>query len=129
MSNLTEHAKYELERAGLFDKDSDYDGMLGTAALEIVEVFAKQGHSGFSASVTTELVQRLMRFEPLTPLTNDPAEWVDVSWSQASGQIHQCRRDPAVFSDDGIKTAYRLGEGDKPNVPVELQSVSGVSRG
>jgi len=119
MSNLTEHAKYELERAGLFDKNSDYDGMLGEAALEIVEVFAKQGHSGFSASVTTDLAQMLMRFEPLTPLTDDPAEWNDVS--QATGQpMHQCRRDPAVFSDDGIKTAYRLGDGENPNEAVEL---------
>lgn len=50
MSNLTDYAKDELTRAGLFDKDSDYDGMLGTAALEIIEVFAKQGHSGMSAS-------------------------------------------------------------------------------
>ena len=43
--NLAKHAEYELRKAGLFDKDSDYGGMLGKAVMDIVKVFAKQGHS------------------------------------------------------------------------------------
>jgi hypothetical protein len=41
-------AKKWLEREGLFDKDSDYDGWLGTTTMEVVDFIANQGHSGAS---------------------------------------------------------------------------------
>ena len=104
MSNLTDHAIKELTLAGLFDKDSDYDGMLGTSALDIVKLFASQGHSGMSASIVTDLVGKLMRFEPLTPLTYEADEWID------HGGTWQNKRDSKVFSDDGGKTHHRLGD-------------------
>lgn len=65
MSNLVNHAEKELKKAGLFDRDSDYDGMLGDAVLELVTVFAKQGHSGMSAQMTRELFYKLSNFEDL----------------------------------------------------------------
>lgn len=65
MSRLVEHAEKELKKAGLFDKDSDYDGMLGDAVLELITTFAKQGHSGFSAQMTRELFHKLSNFEEL----------------------------------------------------------------
>ena len=112
MSNLVKHAKKELELAGLFDKDSDYDGMLGESALEIVKVFAKQGHSGFSAEVTTQLVEKLMRYEPLTPLTYEPDEWNDVS-KESGSPMWQNKRKSSVFSKDGGKTHYDIDEPKK----------------
>ena len=109
MSELVKHAKRELELAGLFDKDSDYNGMLGNAALEIIEVFARQGHSGYSASVTTSIVEKLMRYEPLTALTYNPDEWNDVS--EMSGEpMWQNKRKVSVFSEDGGKTHYDIDE-------------------
>ena len=110
MSNLIDHARTELTKAGLLDKDSDYGGMLGGAALELVEKFASQGHSGFSAMATIDLASRLMRYEPLTPLTDDPAEWMHVS-DDAAGRpdLWQSRRDSAAFSRDGGKTYQRNG--------------------
>ena len=68
MSNLVKHAEFELKKAGLFDKDSDYDGQLGEATLELIKVFADQGHSGMSANMVRELFRKLSSFEPLTPL-------------------------------------------------------------
>lgn len=65
LSNLIDHATKELTKAGLFDKDSDYDGMLGDAALELITVFAGQGHSGMSAEMTTQLFERLSRFKEI----------------------------------------------------------------
>lgn len=65
MSNLTDHAKTELTKAGLFDKDSDYDGMLGEAVLELITTFAAQGHSGYSAQMTRELFYKLSDFQNL----------------------------------------------------------------
>ena len=111
MSNLVTHARTELTKAGLFDSDSDYDGMLGEAALELVEKFADQGHSGFSAAMTIDIVSRLMRYEPLTALTDDPAEWNHVSNDMAGRpDLWQSRRDSAAFSNDGGKTYKREGE-------------------
>lgn len=109
MSNLVDHAKYELELAGLFDKDSDYNGGLGEAALEIIEVFAKQGHSGMSASLVTQIVEKLMRYEPLTPLTYAPDEWTDVS-EMSSTPMWQNKRKSSTFSKDGGKTHYDLDD-------------------
>ena len=48
-STLVTYARDELQRAGLFDEDSDYGGMLGEGALELVKLFSTQGHSGMSA--------------------------------------------------------------------------------
>lgn len=65
MSNLVDHAQKELTKVGLFDKDSDYDGMLGEGVLELITVFAAQGHSGYSAQMTRELFSKLSNFEEL----------------------------------------------------------------
>jgi hypothetical protein len=65
MSNLVNHANAELKKAGLFDKDSDYGGMLGEDVSELIAVFAKQGHSGYSAMMTRELFYKLSNFEEL----------------------------------------------------------------
>lgn len=78
MSNLEQFAKEELTRAGLFDEDSDYGGMLGHAVMKMVKVFADEGHSGFSASMAVAAFSKLVRFEPLTPLTGDDDEWGEV---------------------------------------------------
>lgn len=36
--NIIEFAKNELEIAGMFDKDSDYNGMIGDAVMELIKV-------------------------------------------------------------------------------------------
>jgi hypothetical protein len=111
-SNLCKHAKRELELAGLFDEDSDYGGMIGNAAYEIVKTFARQGHSGWSAEMTADIVVRLMAYKPLTPLSSDPDEWIDQS--ELSGTpLWQNRRNPSAFSTDGGATWYFVGE-DSP---------------
>ena len=124
-SNLYRYAKSELELAGLFDEDSDYGGMSGEAALEIVAVFAKQGHSGFSASLTTDIVTRLMQFKPLTPLTYAPDEWNHIHEDIAGGKdTYQNRRKSTVFSDDGLQTWYDLDEDGRPRHPIVVEEMA-----
>lgn len=65
-SPLVSFAKSELERVG-----EVYDGMVNEAAVDIIGLFAAQGHSGGSAKITTDIVNRLMRCAPLTPLTGE----------------------------------------------------------
>ena len=76
--NLEHHAQAELQAAGLFDKASDYGGMLGEATMRLIRVFAAEGHSGFSAGLAVKLFDRLARREPITPLTGNDDERVEV---------------------------------------------------
>lgn len=45
---------------------------------ELLHVFASQGHSGASAAITTHMIGKLLRFEPIRPLTGEPDEWMEV---------------------------------------------------
>lgn len=107
-SNLVRHARYELTRAGLLDRESDYDGMLGAAVLELIETFSAQGHSGASAAAVAELLVPLARFEPISDLTDDPDEWFEVT-----DGLWQSRRMSDAFSRDGGRTFTRNSTVDK----------------
>ncbi len=78
MSALVEFAREELQRAGLFDKDSDYGGQLGSMILMFIQMLVSQGHSGGSVERVLELFEKLARFQPLTPLTGADDEWNEV---------------------------------------------------
>lgn len=65
MSRLRIHAREQLKKAGLYDLDSDYDGMLGKDTEALIDVFASQGHSGMSAMMVRELFYKLSNFEEL----------------------------------------------------------------
>lgn len=113
MSNLETFAKEELERAGLFSKDSDYNGMVGHAVLKMVQEFSKEeGHSGFSAGMAIHIFEKLARWQNLTPITDNPKEWMDVSdyGGPDPPAMWQCKRNPALFSKDGGKTYYNIDE-------------------
>lgn len=99
-SNLVRHAREELERAGLFDADSDYGGLLGKAVLEMIERFADKNHSGASAAMAVGLFKRLALFEPITPLTGEDDEWEEVD-REDGVPTFQNRRCPRVFKKNG----------------------------
>jgi hypothetical protein len=110
-SNFATWARAELERAGLFDGDSDYGGMLGTEVLALVERFSAAGHSGFSAALTASVFARLAAWKPLTPITNAADEWMHVAADMAGEpNLWQSRRQPSLFSYDGGSTYYDLDE-------------------
>lgn len=122
-SLLVAHARRELDLAGINDKDSDYGGLLASAALELIGTFAAQGHSGTSAEITTEIFNKLARFETLSPLTTDPDEWQSVS--EMSGYpLWQSKRSPAHFSKDGGRTFYnvRNNKTGRSLTPKELEN-------
>lgn len=54
-----EFARAWLKKYGFFDKESDYDGMIGEAAMEVAEVIAKQNHSGMSHAILMTVLQQL----------------------------------------------------------------------
>jgi len=110
--NLTDHARRELEIAGLFDKDSDYNGMLGEAVMELIQKFAEQGHSGFSAELTKQIFDKLASWKPLSELTDSLNEWEKVSDAEFTRgkPLYQSKRSPSCFSEDGGKTYWDIDE-------------------
>jgi hypothetical protein len=58
----TKTAKKTVKDKGFFDKDSDYEGMIGEALYELIDVFAKQEHSGMSAQWVSSLFRRLVKY-------------------------------------------------------------------
>lgn len=82
--NLMAHARRELPDPGIYDINQmspvDVDRMqelMNRQLLQILAVFTLHGHSGFSASYATSVLEKLMRFEPLRPLAGTDDEWVD----------------------------------------------------
>lgn len=100
MSNLVNHARRELTRIGEESETiEDY--------IRVIQAFADMGHSGGSASVAIPVINELLQFKNLSPLTDDSDEWMEVD---LGGRAWQSRRNPEVFSTDGGKTHYLLSE-------------------
>lgn len=110
--SLVTYAQDELQRAGWFDEDSDYVGMVGPAVIEMMEQFAKEGHSGYSAHLVLHIFERLASFRPLTPLEDprDKNEFHCVSECSGTPPLTtlQSLRVSSVFSEDGGKTWYDI---------------------
>lgn len=104
MSNLVEHARRELNLLGQTAEDPAFAASL----VATVAAFASYGHSGGSTAAATDMLGRLLRFEALTPLTSDPAEWEDRS-EMSGTPLWQNLRDPRVFSEDGGQTWHVVG--------------------
>lgn len=115
--NLAAHARRELQLAGMFDKEVEgseaagsWNRLCAEAVMELMEVFAEQGHSGFSASMTQDLFSRLSKYEALTELTDNPDEWNDISEMQSGEPGWQSQRSPSCFSEDGGKSYWDINE-------------------
>lgn len=119
-NNLYTHAKIELELSGLLDEDADYAGQLGVDILEIMELISRQGHSGGSIHQLVHILPRLMLFKPLTPLTDDPEEWLKLDKDVCGEVIWQNKRCPSVFSKDGGKTWVDMDKKGHTDVAAEL---------
>jgi len=102
MSNLVEHARTELELIG--EEPETIEGYL-----KVIQAFADMGHSGGSASVAIPVVNELLQFHNLKPLTDGPDEWNNVS-EQSGYEMWQNRRNSEAFSHDGGTTYWLLSE-------------------
>jgi hypothetical protein len=97
---LIEHAKMELEIAGLFDKKGDfYEGATGKSVMELIELFSKQGHSGMSAPMVASLFHKLAKYESLQPITGKDEEWSDVRDLGDGKPWYQNKRCSGLFKD------------------------------
>lgn len=99
MSNLVDHARRELEILGCTEEDIlDIE--------KVIRAFADIGTSGSQASWMIPIINKLLMFQPLTPLTDEPDEWVEVG-----PNVWQNSRNSEAFSEDNGRTYYLLSEG------------------
>jgi hypothetical protein len=76
MSNLLSYAENELNRIGMTeDSPDEMNVMMRKHILHMMNEFAEEGHSGFSASYAINILTKLMEFKPLSPLTGEDDEW------------------------------------------------------
>lgn len=108
--SIINQAREELKRVNFGDDDS-------AVMIDILEKFFDQWDSGGAVHAVAPILQRLIAGKPLSPLTGDPDEWVEVGYG-----VFQNRRVGSVFKDprfhDG-KLAYDL---DNPAGPREAIS-------
>lgn len=100
MSNLLSHAENELSLLGGND---EMQQEMNKHILKMVQIFGEEGHSGFSASYAIGILEKLLRFEPLTPLTGEEAEWFD----HGDG-FCQNKRCSHVFRDNKTGRTYDI---------------------
>ena len=77
--------------------------------LQLLKVFANQGHSGFSAPYILDLFRDCALFRPLTPLTGEDDEWVAIDEDDNPDHPEENIRDYGVFrKNHDNKTAYYI---------------------
>lgn len=69
---------------------------------EILETFSKQGHSGTSANYAINMLEKLLRWEPISPLTGAHSEWE----AHPGSDTLQNKRCSRVFKDRKTGRAY-----------------------
>ena len=95
-SALVDHAIRELTIVGEEAEMIDW-------YVNVIRAFNKYGHSGGSASVAIPVLNMLLQFKNLSPLTENPLEWMYVGDSSLDGAegVWQSLRNPEAFSHDG----------------------------
>ena len=92
-SELVRFAKVELDRLLKNTEPGTDEYTMQKAAnddiLDVIKVFAGHGDSGFSAAYKLSILEDLLRFSPVSPLTGDGDEWNEVG----------------ALSDDGKKSS------------------------
>lgn len=96
---LITHAEKEMALA--WPEADEMQDMVKKDVLQLIEVFAKQGHSGFSAPYVLAVFYKLAKYEPLGPLTGADAEW-----TEASEGVFQNSRCSEVFKNGKDGEAY-----------------------
>lgn len=107
-SALVKHAQRELD---LILEEAKTDGdeedirmqkIFNDGILKVVNAFADCGHSGFSASLAINYLDRLLRFKPLLPLTLEDTEWNEVGIQHNGNnqvKVYQNNRASNVFKE------------------------------
>ena len=95
---MKEKAKYELDLILKQCEDEEEIKMqkvINENILNLVETFANQGHSGFTANYTINILTKLLKQSFVTPLTGEDDEWIEVT-----NGVYQNKREGKIFKQD-----------------------------
>jgi len=105
-NGLVAFAKYELDNIikDMKKKTDDRDAIfmqeeIHHDILDLIEIFSEQGHSGSSAPYVINRFKRLADWKPLSPLTGEDDEWMDLS-EFGDNVTQQNRRYSGLFRDN-----------------------------
>lgn len=95
---MKEKAKYELDL--ILKQCEDEEGRkmqeaINKDILDLVEMFANQGHGGFTANYTINILTKLLKQSFVTPLTGEDDEWIEVT-----DGVYQNKREGRIFKQD-----------------------------
>lgn len=105
--NMLEWARREVEIACKKEAPDnqgewDYGIACYRSALKAYEAMIEGEHSGLSWSITREILIRLMKGLPLTPIEDVPESWDDsIAPPDEKGKLFQCIRKTSLFKDIG----------------------------
>lgn len=108
MGDLVDHAVTEISRTGLTQEEM-------ASYVAVIRAFEDMGIAEADRPVAVQAVCDLLNMRTLTPVTDDPAEWMllpgsaDLSGGEGYG-IWQNLRDPRMFSNDAGATHFHLSD-------------------
>ena len=98
--SLITFAEKELDMIGMTADGEEMNVAMRKHILHMIQEFADEGHSGFSANYAIGCLTKLLKFEPLSPLTGEDDEWTEIAEDQAiGGKLWQNKRCGRVFKD------------------------------
>ena len=127
-SSLVRFAEDELSKLEKFE--DEMQEAMNEHILNMVQVFSEEGHSGFSAGYAINILNRLLRYLPLSAIEDNSEEWhecrdgvyqhkrcsrVFKDKNRFEGQAYDI--EGCAFSDDGGKTWFSNGQ---CHVPIEF---------
>ena len=109
---ILEHAAYELSKAGLTTNEDAEARQVAINTMALIRRIEKQKNNEKQQQYVVESFYRLCQHLPLSPITDDPAEWEKFEIDRKNietGEIEkkvvwQSRRVPSLFSEDEGKT-------------------------
>ena len=103
--NLVDHAKTEMNLA--WPESDDMQDEVKKAVIDLISVFANQGHSGMSAPYVANVANKMMLFKQLRPITGEEDEWCILDYDDNMyAQNKRCssifmRKDGSAYDIDG----------------------------
>lgn len=97
--SLYDYAKSQMDRA--WPEQDEMQDLVKENVLELIKVFAAQGHSGFSANYVLGVFDRLAHYKPIAPLKGTDDEWMEVGEG-----VFQNKFAGSVFKDGKDGQAY-----------------------
>jgi hypothetical protein len=101
MNNFEKHARGEFRAAGWMDEHGKFEdemqGLICAQVLDLLNMFAKHGHSGTTGSYALNMFTKLADFKPIAPITGEDSEWNLLDYGVEPK--YQNKRCSSIFKD------------------------------